>query len=817
MRNDAATLTGYFAFLLQCIGLLWFSKGFFPHKKVVLQGYGEAHSDDAPAIFDRLVFVVVDALRSDFIFGPQSDMHHMHNMINEQTLVPFTGKASTPTVTLPRLKCLTTGAITGFLDAILNIAESDTSSTVAFQDSWIQQMVKQDREIHMYGDDTWMRLFPGVFSDFEGTSSFFVKDFTEVDNNVTRHLAHELKSGTWDTLVLHYLGLDHIGHLEGPNSQHMSFKQVEMDNIVHGIYEAMNVADEARSCRTLTILLGDHGMTADGNHGGASESETSTGIAFLSPLFQKVSRPVEVRWPTQNATVQDLELYHSIIQSDVVPALSLALGLPIPINSLGIIPEPILSLWSIQDRKKALLQNARQLQRLIQAGSSAVGHVDTSLPCRTVSPNGRCELADIELTKAITELDLTTLEMRAELYRVMHIMQEELLSASNNFDISTMQIGLLLLFLAFILALTQLRLKQFVRYDYLTLLIPFFHSLTAFATSFVEEEHVYWYFIGAVYLFFLSLGKVRNTISSASMAGAISSMIAFRILRRYNQTGQKFAGAPDIASYLDQFEHFSSISFSLAMSVSIKDMLAKLSIEPLESSISLVASVAIIVFRLGEGQYPANAVKFAWTMMLCLLGASSFTKSGRSSGKYDSLAQLLFLLQSRPQNYLVLLLFRTINSFLQDNHDTTWTTTLFLILEQVSFFALGNSNALSGLDLSQAYNGVTEYNEGIVGSLLFISSFIGPIYWHLQLLSFLDRQDKNDRQGRGRKTTTRVGMTARQTARLYVTIFSIMYATALATSCYALRHHLFVFSVFSPKLLFTGAWTVFYGLALLTI
>ena len=37
-----------------------------------------------------------------------------------------------------------------------------------------------------------------------------------MDNNVTRHLDDELHRKDWDVLILHYLGLDHIGHLGGP-------------------------------------------------------------------------------------------------------------------------------------------------------------------------------------------------------------------------------------------------------------------------------------------------------------------------------------------------------------------------------------------------------------------------------------------------------------------------------------------------------------------------------------------------------------------------------------------------------------------------
>jgi ethanolaminephosphotransferase len=43
-----------------------------------------------------------------------------------------------------------------------------------------------------------------------------VQDFTEVDNNVTRHIPEELLNSDWNAMILHYLGLDHIGHKAGP-------------------------------------------------------------------------------------------------------------------------------------------------------------------------------------------------------------------------------------------------------------------------------------------------------------------------------------------------------------------------------------------------------------------------------------------------------------------------------------------------------------------------------------------------------------------------------------------------------------------------
>jgi ethanolaminephosphotransferase len=75
---------------------------------------------------------------------------------------------------MPRLKAITTGSVPSFLDVILNIAESDTSSTLAYQDTWLAQLKASGGRLVMYGDDTWLKLFPGMFDRADGTTSFFV-------------------------------------------------------------------------------------------------------------------------------------------------------------------------------------------------------------------------------------------------------------------------------------------------------------------------------------------------------------------------------------------------------------------------------------------------------------------------------------------------------------------------------------------------------------------------------------------------------------------------------------------------------------------
>ncbi|CAL1193555.1 unnamed protein product [Candida parapsilosis] len=217
--------------LTNIVGFVLFLSGFFP-SKIVLPGSNTFLqpsldyktpflTQNGKPQFKKLILVVVDAMRADFCFSDESNFKFLHELINTGHAIPFTAYSNPPTVTLPRLKGITTGGTPSFLDAILNVADDyDDSQGLHAQDSWVYQFKQLNKNINFFGDDTWLKLFPNEFGEFEGTNSFFVSDFTEVDNNVTRHLDHQLSSSSnWDGLILHYLGLDHIGH-KGDHIQH---------------------------------------------------------------------------------------------------------------------------------------------------------------------------------------------------------------------------------------------------------------------------------------------------------------------------------------------------------------------------------------------------------------------------------------------------------------------------------------------------------------------------------------------------------------------------------------------------------------------
>ncbi|CEP09661.1 hypothetical protein [Parasitella parasitica] len=497
---------------IQIAGIALFCKGFFPYK-IYLPGYASKgdqfslHEHPQDPEFDRLVFVVIDALRNDFLIGNASGFDFVNSHIERGSAFAFTAKATAPTVTLPRIKALTTGTIPSFLDAILNIAESDTSSSLDNHDNWIYQLKNQNKTIHFFGDDTWMRLFPNMFAKTDGTTSFYVSDTTEVDLNVTRHIKTDLVKDDWDAVILHYLGLDHIGHLGGPQSPLMKPKQKEMDQAIEAMYEivaaqdAKRIQEQTNAKGTLIVVCGDHGMNEKGNHGGSSIGETSAGLVFMSPRFE--SGPVK-----QNSSTRALE-FLTIDQIDIVPTLATLFSFPIPKNNLG---KVILQLYSPkQDFVRILdsvLRNASQLGQLL---SKLMPEISRYLKTPFAHANdatlafGQSYARAISLHRQyLTAKEDSVAEQALALYdQFIGFAQSHLANTASDYNIHLMSIGVALMACSAIgfiyLSLLQRQQEQhvdvwsFSRYFSVSALAMYASSM--FTSSFVEEEQYTWYYL----------------------------------------------------------------------------------------------------------------------------------------------------------------------------------------------------------------------------------------------------------------------------------------------------------------------------------
>lgn len=132
----------------------------------------------------------------------------------------------------------------------------------------------------------------------------------------------------------------------------MTPKQKEMDEVVHQIYQAMETEQHLQSA--LLVLCGDHGMNEAGNHGGSAESETSPALVFISPKLRSISEGLDCPTHVPEGTFQ---YYNSVQQSDIVPTLAALLGLPVPLNNLGVLIPQFLRFWSPRTFHPSFLQS----------------------------------------------------------------------------------------------------------------------------------------------------------------------------------------------------------------------------------------------------------------------------------------------------------------------------------------------------------------------------------------------------------------------------------------------------------------------------
>ena len=333
--------------LLHTIGIYFFTKGFLL-TRLVLDFKSECaappfdlgrqsprtYTDGCwhPKVFDKAVIIIIDALRYDFTVPSSGDAHHhFHNALTvlDETarqspgssfLLPFI--ADPPTSTLQRLKGLTTGTLPTFIDIGSNFA-----GTAIEEDNLVGQLRNAGKTLVHLGDDTWHSLFPGYFDAnlTHAYDSFNVWDLFTVDNGVTEHLIPLLSpenTGKWDILFGHYLGVDHAGHRYGPDHPATNSKLREMDDVLRKV---ITLLDD----NTLLVVMGDHGMDVKGDHGGESDDEVEAALWMYS------KKGVFGRGHNGKMEPPATAKERPVGQIDLVPTLSLLLGMPIPFNNLG--------------------------------------------------------------------------------------------------------------------------------------------------------------------------------------------------------------------------------------------------------------------------------------------------------------------------------------------------------------------------------------------------------------------------------------------------------------------------------------------------
>ncbi|KAF8079634.1 hypothetical protein N665_1012s0009 [Sinapis alba] len=904
-RLTIFTVAGIF---LQIIGLSIFVFSFFPVKPT-LSGVSGSESylhplcDSAPSTneskihppenlrllyqemsgissrYDRLILMVIDGLPAEFVLGKdgqppwrvwKESMPYTQSLLANGDAIGYHAKAAPPTVTMPRLKAMVSGAIGGFLDVAFNFNTQALSD-----DNLLGQFLRIGWKMVMLGDETWIKLFPGLFMRHDGVSSFFVKDTVQVDKNVSRHLPNELNNDDWNLLILHYLGLDHVGHTGGRNSPLMASKLKEMDDIVRTMHLRAMVDRSHDQGQTLLIVVSDHGMTENGNHGGSSYEETDSLMLFIG-LSNNTS---DYAGATNNLA----------FQVDLTPTLALLFGVPIPKNNVGVLVPGTLNSFRDFEQLRALELNSWQLLTLMQAQLPSSLFVGFSCKCFV---DGTCEgfgsdisecsgdkekqliclfrnaalLHGIWKSKKLTESSSAEDFKRAlDAYNAfLKTASEWLASKTTEKPVLLLGLGVSAMLLSCVVCVTLflslfkevyngpkdqvcnlnslLNLEEVFILAVLLILV-----ISMGSSSMVEEEHYIWHFmVSTFYLLLLfktvksfSFSKGLNSLGEYEIGSTLLLLISGRLLRGWHQGGVNWTYLPDISKWLEQagssyVKWIQLISSFLVVSLGLFTLFRTGSKRKSVRIQAFGFSICGFLILLHAGRYQDdmfevstdNGATVTAKVIYLLLSISAvggalvlpWSMLNKDKSSLAVAGDCLYLIGSAYilcWCLLQLLLQQPINSgpilllLIQILAMSCLQIAALYYMGLAGHFSLGNSNTLATIDVAGAFMGISSHSTILSGILMFMITYASPLLFLLSLVMYIG--GKLRKHSHLAHSDTDLGQVLKLKLGfpcLVPLCINSLLLTAYTVVLLLMRNHLFVWSVFSPKYLYVCATTV---------
>lgn len=572
-----------------------------------------------------------------------------------------------------------------------------------------------------------------------------------------------------------------------------------MDNIIKYIHN--KVATMNNNC--LILVTGDHGMKDSGGHGGSTYSEMHVPLILLG--LDCLATPIS--------------------QTDIVPTLAALFGLELPSMSIGVV---VANFLKQQLSKEQLLYVLRYNSLHLSAKSGAGANFDQisnqhylllKQEPASLTFDGSVESLLFLYEKQLQEMsdnlrnrstsqDLNTLIiscLSAINVFLTYCKHPSKSSVAKKLNYCAIVCALLRIFLpaiatlnfSFLLVVAQMLLTLFnvfalivakkleLKFDSFSLLLLslLIHPLFFAASSFVEEEHQIWYYyctsiaiLGAVFHL-----KLRNCLCDTMLL-----LVAFRFIKRINQTGDKWASWPDYKSFLQQDENvpFLIVFFTCSLFVLFLYCLYISDINRKNYFFITIIVLFICIFRV----FNFNSIHVALPRIIWFLLLGNFVIN--MNYKTLLITWLLFsALLLRPYN-VVLLPFALhasdiINKYVEN---ARFKQILHLYLGIALYFCQGHSNSLSSIDIAAGYVGLTEYNPIIVGFQVFCHSYTFPV-----LAYILAKKSVNS------KTPVQLN---------YFILHQMLSTSVVIFVVLLQRHHLFIWSVFAPKLLIEASHTV---------
>lgn len=339
---------------------------------------------EAPA--KRLILFSADGLRADKIFeDSMKRAPFLHKIaINKGTI--GVSHTRVPTESRPGHVAM----IAGFYEDVSAVTKgwktnpvefdslfNETSHTFAFGSPDILPMFG-----HGCSDPNRMDMFmyPPEFEDFgdadaRGLDEWVFDHFDKLLTNATNNkkLYDQLHN---DKVVIffHLLGLDTNGHAHKPNSKEYLGN---IEYVDEGIKKAVQKIEKffKHDGKTSYVFTADHGMTDIGNHGDGNPQSTQTPFIAWGAGINSPKVPID----KSRVNYENPELFNylhalapftrriDINQADIAPLMATLIGVPYPLNSVGILPVEYLSIPLFQ-RAEALFNSMQAIlaQHLIK-------------------------------------------------------------------------------------------------------------------------------------------------------------------------------------------------------------------------------------------------------------------------------------------------------------------------------------------------------------------------------------------------------------------------------------------------------------------
>lgn len=301
----------------------------------------------------RLVLIVADGLRADALYefdekgNPRAPF--IRNIIMHEGSWGIS-HTRVPTESRPGHVAL----IAGFYEDVSAVAKGWKENPVEFD-----SLLNQSKYTWSWGSPDIVSMFAKgatgnhVFTHSYDADSedFGAKDVTKLDTWVfdnIKEFFHAAKNNqslfsklNEEKVVffLHLLGIDTNGHAHRPTSREYK------DNIKlvdEGVKEIVSLLKDfyGNDEKTAFLFTSDHGMTDWGSHGAGHPSETFTpfvawgaGIKYPQKVSDQQFNDVLLKgWKLEYWKRQDIN------QADVAPLMASLIGVPFPLNSVGILP-----------------------------------------------------------------------------------------------------------------------------------------------------------------------------------------------------------------------------------------------------------------------------------------------------------------------------------------------------------------------------------------------------------------------------------------------------------------------------------------------